>query len=319
MTDFHLSVLPEQVCKAIVPAIDAHPEGAVVDATCGAGGHTAAILARSRPGRVILLDRDPAALAHAQGRLADSPCPLSFRHARFSTLTQVLDELEVPCITGLIADIGVSSHQLDAGERGFSFRADAPLDMRMDPTSGQTAAELIASLDAAELAELLRRYGEEPEARRIAAAIVRARPKTTGALAVTVENAMSGRARRALGKRIHPATRTFQALRIVVNGELDELDALLEVAPARLCVGGRMAFISFHSLEDRKVKRRFAELTRPPAVPKHLPLTADELPKPSYAIPAGISRKGMQAEADELARNPRSRSARLRVIERISA
>ena len=317
MTDFHLSVLAEQLCEAIVPAIDAHPDGVVVDATCGAGGHTAAILARSRPGRVILLDRDPAALAHARTRLAASTCPLSFRHARFSTLASVLDELEVEHVCALIADIGVSSHQLDSGDRGFSFRADAPLDMRMDPTSGQTAAQLLASIEVAELVKLLRRYGEENEARRIAPAILAARPQTTGALATVVENAMSGRARRALGKRIHPATKTFQALRIVVNAELDELDALLDVGPGRLCVGGRMGVISFHSLEDRKVKRSFAALTQPPGMPKDLPLTAAELPKPDFCVPREVPRKGITANEAELGHNPRSRSARLRVIERV--
>jgi 16S rRNA (cytosine1402-N4)-methyltransferase len=317
VAEFHVSVLAEQLSAAVAPAIDAHPAGVVVDATCGGGGHTAAILERSRPGRVILLDRDPAALAYAQRRLADATCPLEFRHARFSDLGRVLDDLGLPAIAALIADIGVSSHQLDAGERGFSFREDAPLDMRMDPTCGCTAAQVLAGIDVTELAEVLRRYGEEPEARRIAAAIVAARPTTTGALAGVVERAMSGRARRALGKRIHPATRTFQALRIFVNGELEELDALLEVGPQRLCVGGRMAVISFHSLEDRRVKRRFAELTRPPAMPAGLPLTQAELPKAAFAVPAGFPRKGVQADEAERSRNPRSRSARLRVIERV--
>lgn len=317
MADFHVSVLPDQLGDVIAPAIDAYPEATLVDATCGAGGHTAAILARSRPARVILLDRDADALAHARARLHGAACSLVFRHARFSTLAEVLDELEIPEVAALIADIGVSSHQFDAAERGFSFRADAPLDMRMDPSAGRTAAQVLASIDVAELAEVLRRFGEEPEARRIARAIVAARPTTTGALARVVEDAMSGRARRALGKRIHPATRTFQALRIFVNGELDELDALLEVGPQRLCVGGRMAVISFHSLEDRRVKRRFAQLTTPPAVPRELPLTAAEMPKAAFAVPAGVSRKGVVADEAERARNPRSRSARLRVIERV--
>lgn len=317
MPEFHVSVLAEPLSAALAPAIDAHPEAAVVDATCGAGGHTAAILARSQPGRVILLDRDPAALAFAQARLAGASCPLSFRHARFSSLGAVLDELGVEQVAAVIADIGVSSHQFDAGERGFSFRTDAALDMRMDPTRGETAAQLLARLDAVALADLLRRYGEEPEARRVAEAIVAAKPETTGALANVVELAMSGHARRALGKRIHPATRTFQALRIVVNAELEELEALLEAAPDRLLVGGRMAVISFHSLEDRMIKRRFTQLCRAPAVPRGVPMTAEQLPKPRFVIPAGFPRKGVEADAAELAQNPRSRSARLRVIERV--
>ncbi|PRP96138.1 16S rRNA (cytosine(1402)-N(4))-methyltransferase RsmH [Enhygromyxa salina] len=317
MPEFHVSVLAQQLCDAVAPAIDAHPDGVVVDATCGAGGHTHAILQRSRPARVILLDQDPAALAHAKARLAGAPCPLEFRHARFSTLGAVLDDLNIPQIAALIADIGVSSHQLDTGGRGFSFREDAPLDMRMDPTAGPTAAQVLENIEVGELADLLRRYGEEPEARRVAAAIVAARPTTTGALASVVENAMSGRARRLLGKRIHPATRTFQALRIFVNRELDELDALLEHGPQRLCVGGRMAVISFHSLEDRRVKRRFTELTRAPELPRGLPMTAAELPRARFAIPAGFPRRGAQADQAELDSNPRSRSARLRVIERV--
>lgn len=319
VSEFHSSVLAEELSAAVAPAIDAHPDAALVDATCGGGGHTAAVLERARPARVILLDRDPAALEFAKARLADVECPLEFRHARFSTLGAVLEDLGIHEVAAVIADIGVSSHQFDAGERGFSFRTDAPLDMRMDPTGGETAAELLARIDVAELAEVLRRFGEEPEARRIAEAIIRAKPRTTGALAGVVEHAMSGRARRALGKRIHPATKTFQALRIVVNGELDELAALLEVGPARLCVGGRMAVISFHSLEDRQIKRRFADLCRPPAIPRGLPITAEQMPRSSFAIPAGFPRKGVEASAAELARNPRSRSARLRVIERVTA
>jgi 16S rRNA (cytosine1402-N4)-methyltransferase len=318
VSEFHSSVLAEQLTAVIVPAISAVEDAVVVDATCGAGGHTAGILEHAAPSRVILLDRDQAALAFARTRLAGAPCPLEFRHARFSSLATVLDELGVVEVAALIADIGVSSHQFDAGERGFSFRTDAPLDMRMDPTSGETAAQLIARLDAVALANLLRRYGEEPEARRVAEAIVRAKPTTTGELASVVEESMSGHARRTLGKRIHPATRTFQALRIVVNAELEELETLLEVGPSRLAVGGRMAVISFHSLEDRMVKRRFTKLCQPPPIPRGLPMTAAEMPQPSYRIPAGVPRKGIEADAAELDRNPRSRSARLRVIERVS-
>ena len=316
--DFHVSVLAEQVSAAVAPAIDAHPGGAVVDATCGGGGHTAAILGRSRPAQVILLDRDPAALAHAKQRLAGARCRLEFRHAAFSELAQVLDEIGVERIAVLVADIGVSSHQLDTGERGFSFRRDAPLDMRMDPGSGRSAAQVLATIEVGELARILQAYGEEPDARRLARAIVAARPQTTGELARVVEEAMSAPARRALGKRIHPATRTFQALRIHVNEELDELAALLEQGPKRLLPrGGRMAVISFHSLEDRLVKRRFAELCRPPQPPRGVPLTADQLPRPAFVVPEGFPRKGVEADAEEIARNPRSRSARLRVIERV--
>ena len=322
--EFHESVLAEPVAAALAPAIDAGPDSVLVDATCGAGGHTAAVLGRCRPTRAVLFDRDPAALAFARERLGglqeqqaqDERCTLNFCHAPFSSLRETLDGLGVTEVAALIADLGVSSHQFDAGERGFSFRVDAPLDMRMDPTQGQTAAEVLATIDEAGLTEALRRYGEEPEARRIAAAIVRARPRTTGALATVVEEAMSGRARRLLGKRIHPATRTFQALRILVNGELEELEVLLRDGPERLRIGGRMAVISFHSLEDRRVKQRFAALSRPPHVPHDLPLTRDELPQARFVLAPELPRRGVQADEAELARNPRSRSARLRVLER---
>jgi 16S rRNA (cytosine1402-N4)-methyltransferase len=315
--DFHhVSVLAESLSAALAPAIDAHPEAVIVDATCGGGGHTAAMLSRCRPARAILLDRDPAALDHARARLSGAPCPLEFLHTSFGRLGDALDELGIERIGVLIADLGVSSHQFDAGERGFSFRHDAPLDMRMDPTRGRTAAQWLEQIGVDELADVLRRFGEEPDARRIAAAIVAARPTTTLALAGVVENAMPARARRQLGKRIHPATRTFQALRMLVNAELDELDRLLAVGPERLIVDGRMGVISFHSLEDRRVKQRFAELTRPPQLPADLPIPAEQLPKARFAVPAGVSRKGIEPDAAELERNPRARSARLRVIER---
>ncbi len=291
----------------------------MVDATCGAGGHTLAILARCRPARVILLDRDPDALEHARKRLAGAPCPLEFHHTSFSQVGEVLDQLGIDRISALVADLGASSHQFDAGERGFSFRADAPLDMRMDPTRGPTAAEWLARLSLDELTDVLRRFGEEPEARRIASAIIAAHPSTTSELARVVEQAMSARARRQLGKRIHPATRTFQALRILVNAELEELERLLVVGPERLLVGGRMAVITFHSLEDRRVKQSFAGLSRPPEVPRDLPIPADQLPRASFAIPAGFPRKGVEPSRAEIERNPRARSSRLRVLERVQA
>ncbi|MFV8751923.1 16S rRNA (cytosine(1402)-N(4))-methyltransferase RsmH [Nannocystaceae bacterium ST9] len=319
VADFHhVSVLAEELSAALAPAIDAHPEAVIVDATCGAGGHSAAMLERCRPSKVVLLDRDPAALEHARERLAGAPCPLEFRHTSFGQLAAVLDELSLDRVGVVIADLGVSSHQFDTGERGFSFRHDAPLDMRMDPTRGRTAAQWLEQLGVDELADVLRRYGEEAEARRIAAAIVAARPTTTLALAGVVEQAMSGRARRQLGKRIHPATKTFQALRLLVNAELDELDALLAIGPERLIVGGRMGVISFHSLEDRRVKQRFAALTRAPELPAHLPITAEHMPLARFVVPSGVSRKGIEAGPAELERNPRARSARLRVIERRS-
>lgn len=314
----HVSVLADELGAALAPAIDAHPEGALVDATCGGGGHTAALLERCRPGRIVLLDRDAAALEHARVRLAGASCPLDFRHTPFGDLEAVLDELGLERVAVVMADLGVSSHQFDTGERGFSFRYDAPLDMRMDPSRGRTAAQWLETLDADALADVLRRFGEEAEAWRIAQAIVRAKPTTTLALANVVEQAMSAPARRKLGKRIHPATRTFQALRMLVNAELDQLAQLLERAPERLLVGGRLGVISFHSLEDREIKQHFTALTRAPELPSHLPIVADALPQARFRVPPGVPRKGIEAGPAELERNPRARSARLRVIERCS-
>jgi 16S rRNA (cytosine1402-N4)-methyltransferase len=315
----HVSVLAPQVRDALVPALgggpDADPAGVFVDATAGLGGHTRAILDVARPRRCVLFDRDRAALARARARLADAPCPIDFVAAPFSTIAEGLARLGIAEVAAIVADLGVSSMQLDDPARGFSFRADAPLDMRMDPTCGPTAAEAIEALDARALARILREYGEEPDAARIAAAIVAARPKTTGQLAESVVQAMSARQRRALGLRIHPATRTFMALRIHVNGELEEIDRFLDRAPPLLSVGGRLAVISFHSLEDRRVKRAMRELSRPPHVPPHLPVRDRDLPRPKFRIPKGYA-SGVVPDDAELSSNPRARSARLRVLER---
>ncbi len=322
----HITVLAEEVCAALRPAlngstgIDAEggPRpgvGVLVDATAGLGGHTVALLAATRPSRVILVDRDPHALALARARLGQASCPLDFVHAGFASLAEALAELGVHEVAAIVADLGVSSMQLDEPERGFSFRGDGPLDMRMDPSQGQTAAELLAELDAGRLARVLREYGEEPEASRIAAAVIKARPTTTRGLAEVVTAATSGHQRRKLAGRIHPATRTFQALRIAVNDELGQLDRFLAAAPALLRVGGRLAVITFHSLEDRRVKRRFRALCRPPQPPAHLPLQQHELPQPRFTTPAEYA-GGVTSGPAELESNPRARSARLRLLER---
>ena len=186
--------------------------------------------------------------------------------------------------------------------------------MRMDRSRGPSAADLLATIDERELSRILRSYGEEPDAPRIARAVIAARPTTTSALANVVSEAMSARQRRRLGARIHPATRTFQALRIHVNGELQELEQLLADAPARLTPGGRLAVISFHSLEDRVVKQRFAKLSSPPPLPRGLPIPESERGRADYSIPLG--RRGQTPGEAELSANPRSRSSRLRVLER---
>jgi len=314
----HISVLAREVCDALeacLPPAGSAPRGIYVDATCGAGGHIEAVLERFAPQRVIAFDRDETALARAQARLADAQTPILFVHAPFSALGPKLAELDVQA-DGVLADLGVSSMQLDQGQRGFSFRADAPLDMRMDQSGGKTAAELLDELDAPSLIRILREYGEEPDAPRIARAILAAKPKTTGALAQIVSDAMSHKQRRKLGMRIHPATRTFQAIRIHLNDELGELDTLLRDGPAALAPGGRLAIITFHSLEDRRVKQRFRKLSKPADTLPGLPIPESERQAP-YSIPKPFS-KGATASAEETDHNPRARSARLRVLERVA-
>jgi 16S rRNA (cytosine1402-N4)-methyltransferase len=315
---FHTSVLADEVCEALGPSLVPSapvPAPILVDATCGGGGHTEALVERAQPARVFCFDRDTDALAHAAERLRDAACPIKMCHAPFSALERVLAEHGVTGVSAIVADLGVSSHQLDTAPRGFSFQADGPLDMRMDGGQGRPASEVLAEIEPDELARVLRDYGDEPDARRIARAIVEARPTTTRGLAEAVTQAMSAAQRRALGRRIHPATRTFQAIRMLVNDELGELDRLLESAPKLLVVGGRLGIISFHSLEDRRVKRRFRELSRGPQLPRGVPLRADELPKPHFCIPRGYA-NGVTASSEERDRNPRARSARLRVLER---
>jgi 16S rRNA (cytosine1402-N4)-methyltransferase len=313
----HVSVLVPQVCDALSPALNrgAGGRGIYVDATAGLGGHAQAIVAATRPEACVLIDRDPMALQHAAARLADAPCPIHYVHAEFASIAEVLADLRITRVDAILADLGVSSMQLDDGTRGFSFRTDAPLDMRMDPSRGPTAAEAIERLDAAELARILREYGEEPDARRIATAIVTARPRTTGQLADVVTEAMSARQRRQLGRRIHPATRTFMALRIHVNGELEQIDRFLQDAPSRLVVGGRLGVISFHSLEDRRVKQAIRRLSSRPPVPAGLPVREADLPAADFTVPSGWARGATPTEA-EISANPRARSARLRVVER---
>ncbi len=314
----HVPVLVREVCRALVPALGG-PDGVLVDATCGLAGHLIALIEAGRPARAFAFDRDPDARALARQRLdAAGAGDVILVDAPFSSMAERLRDDGVARVSAILADLGVSSLQLDRGARGFSWRVDAPLDMRMDPTHGRSAAEILAAIDVGALTRILRELGEEPDAARIATAVVAARPTTTSALAEVVSNAMSAPQRRKIGLRIHPATRTFQALRLYVNDELGELDRLLADAPALLAPGGRLGIISFHSLEDRRVKQRFAALSRPPPVPAHVPMRADELPRAKFALPPEFA-KGVTAAPDELADNPRARSARLRVLERIEA
>jgi 16S rRNA (cytosine1402-N4)-methyltransferase len=286
-------------------ALAIRPDGSYVDGTFGRGGHSRAILERLGPrGRLIALDRDPQA-AEAARQVADAR--FAFFRVSFSRLSQALEGRKAD---GMLFDLGVSSPQLDDPARGFSFRADAPLDMRMDPTAGASAAEWLAAAEEQEIREVIRDYGEERFAKQIAAAIVAARGRQpilrTRQLADLVAKAVRTRE-----PGQDPATRTFQALRIHVNRELEEVSLMLPQATAQLDVGGRLAVISFHSLEDRIVKR-FMQQAAHPAVPRGLPLTEAEMPRPALRL---IGR-AVRASEQETRRNPRARSAILRVAER---
>jgi len=269
----------------------------------GLGGHTEMLLAAGA-GRVIGLDRDISALAHARTRLVSFSARVELVHADYRTLPQVLAERHITGIDGALADLGVSSMQLDDAERGFSFRNDGPLDMRMNASAGETLADRLAHVDEGTLADVIYQYGEERHARRIARAIVSARDRQpltrTGELASVVRRAAGG----GTWQRLDPATRTFQALRIWINGELDGLDAFLRSTVAALHTGGRLVVIAFHSLEDRIVKHTFKSMARPEdgSAPVGRVLT----PKPLEPT---------EAERDE---NPRSRSAKLRAMERVA-
>jgi len=275
--------------------------GIFVDCTVGHGGHARAIL-DAGASRVIALDRDPNALRHATGALATYGSRAELVHSDYRRLSEVLDARGVGAVDGILADLGVSSMQLDEAGRGFSFRRDEPLDMRMDPTSGPTAADAIRDADERTLADVIYEFGEERHARRIARAIVETRGRTavdtTGRLADVVRRAIPKRGY----SRIDPATRTFQAIRIWVNRELEGLDIFLTQAAARLRPGGRMAIIAFHSLEDRIVKHTLRSLQ-----------TAGDI-----GLIVRTKRPVVPSEA-EVQRNPRARSAKLRAAERTAA
>lgn len=301
----HLSVLLAEA----VAALAIKPAGIYVDATFGRGGHSRAILAALGPaGRLIALDRDPAAIA-AGTSLADPRMTLV--HAAFSDLDAVLDRLGVGLVDGVLLDIGVSSPQLNTPERGMSFRFDAPLDMRMDTTQGETAAEFLARASQSELEKVIRDYGEERFAHAIAKALVAARGEhgisRTGELATLVAQVVRTRE-----PGHHPATRTFQALRIHINRELEELSLTLPRAVERLAQGGRLAVICFHSLEDRIVKRFMRDAAHPPQPPRGVPVRAVDLPPPVLTLVG----KAMFPSEAEVAANPRCRSAVLRVAQK---
>ena len=305
-TQTHISVLLAEA----VAALAIRPAGIYVDATFGRGGHSRAILeSLGAGGRLIALDRDPAAIA-AGASIADPRFTLV--HAPFSELDRVLDKLGVARVDGVLLDIGVSSPQLNTPERGMSFRFDAPLDMRMDTTQGETAAEFLARASQPELEKVIRDYGEERFAHAIAKALVAARGEhgisRTGQLAALVAQTVRTRE-----PGQHPATRTFQALRIHVNRELEELSLTLPRALERLVPGGRLAVICFHSLEDRIVKRFLRDAAHPPQPPRGVPVRAVDLPPPLLELVG----KALFPSAAEIAANPRCRSAVLRAAEKV--
>jgi 16S rRNA (cytosine1402-N4)-methyltransferase len=295
MTPSHEPVMVPQVVDLLAPGRG----GLFVDCTVGLGGHSRALL-EAGASRVLGLDRDQAALAAAAGALAAFRDRVELVHADYRDLDRVLDARGISAVNGALADLGVSSMQLDADGRGFSFRRDEPLDMRMDQTRGETAAALLQQADEEDIADAIFRFGEERFSRRVARAIVNARREspieTTGRLAAIVRRAVPHRGH----QRIDPATRTFQGLRIWVNRELDGLDEFLSRATARLLAGARLAVITFHSLEDRIVKHAFRALAAPDA-----PLRI-------------ITKRPLTPPDEEVARNPRARSAKLRAIERFA-
>jgi 16S rRNA (cytosine1402-N4)-methyltransferase len=295
-----------------VAALQVRADGTYVDATFGRGGHSRAILAQLGPsGSLVALDRDPAAIAAAK-EMADRR--FTALHADFASLGEALDRLGVGLVDGILLDLGVSSPQLDDAQRGFSFRFDAPLDMRMDPTRGVSAAAWLSEASAADITTVLRDYGEERFAKQIAAAIVDAR--TRGAITSTRQLAkIVGEAVGTREPGQDPATRSFQAIRIFINEELAQLALVLPQALTRLAESGRLVVISFHSLEDRMVKRFMREASQPPGIPARLPVREMERPRPKLKL---IGR-AQKSDDGEIAANPRSRSAVMRVAERTAA
>jgi len=303
----HEPVLAREVLEIMRP----EPGKLLVDCTLGGGGH--ALLFLERGARVIGIDKDPRALAAANARLARFGEAFRAVRADFRDAKNVLSALGIAEVDGAIADLGVSSPQLDLADRGFSFSRPGPLDMRM-AAEGETLADLLRRIDERELARILREYGEEPFARPVARAVKRAleraEPLDTGRLAEVVAQAIP---RKAWPRKIHPATRTFQALRIAVNDELGALAAWLDGLPALLAPGGRAAAISFHSLEDRMVKEKFRALAQACTCPPDFPVCACG----AKATFAPLTRKAVVASDAEVARNPRARSAKLRAVEKL--
>ena len=308
MGDFnHQSVLLDEALESL----NIHPSGIYIDATLGRGGHSRAILQKlNEEGRLIAFDQDPEAIAFARQQFADEP-RFTIEHCNFNQVADVVEQYGLTGkIDGVLMDLGVSSPHLDDAERGFSFMRSGPLDMRMDTSQGETAAQWLARVKPADLINVLKRYGEEKFAKRIATAIVDTRAEReiteTGDLAEIISNAIPVKE-----KHKHPATRSFQAIRIYINQELQAIEQGLKGAVSVLAKGGRLSVISFHSLEDRIVKRFMRDISSRPKLPAGLPVMEADI-----EVPFRLVSKPIVAGAEELDVNPRSRSARLRVLER---
>jgi 16S rRNA (cytosine1402-N4)-methyltransferase len=293
-----LSVLHTPVLlEAVLEWLRIRPEGTYVDATVGTGGHAIEIARRLSTGRLVGIDRDPQALEIARERLKNFEDRVVLVHAEFSRIGEVAANLKLPTVDGVIADLGISTLELDSPERGFSFRWPAPLDMRMNPDSPLTAAEIVNHWPEKELADLLYLRAEERNSRRIARAILRARPiRDTQHLATVVAGVQKVRGR----QKLHPATKTFLALRTAVNREEEELEQFLSWTPATFSIGGRWIVLSYHSLEDRLVKRAFQKFER----------------EKNFQI---LTKKVIQPSPEEIRDNPRSRSAQMRVAEKLAS
>ena len=304
--DTHIPVFYHEVLQLLRP----QPDGRYLDATLGAGGHTAGILQASAPtGRVLAFDRDPEAIAFARQQLAPYGDRVTYVNDSYAAMAHLAPANGFPALDGILLDLGLSSRQLDDAQRGFSFMKDGPLDMRFDPTQGETAADLINNLSEEELADIFWKYGEERRSRRLARAIVNNRPFTsTRQLAHLVAAQVKGR------ERIHPATRIFQALRIATNRELEAIETGIPAVIDLLKPRGRIAVISFHSLEDRFVKQLFRRLSQECTCPPEQPICTCG----GTATLRLVTRKAVKASEEEIQQNPRSRSARLRVAEKMA-
>ncbi len=305
----HCSVMPDEVLHWLNPVA----AGIYLDGTLGGAGHARLLLEAAAGSRLIGLDRDPAALQKAQEVLAAYGERVSLHHATFDQADRVLQQLDIAALDGMLLDLGVSSHQLDTPERGFSFRYDAPLDMRMNPTEGMTAADVVNTTEEAELMRIFFQYGEERYSRRIARRIVAQRSEApltrTTELAELVRQAVPGGHR---PSKIHPATRVFQALRIYVNDELGQVERGVAAAISLLKPGGRLVVISFHSLEDRIVKHLFRDKAQGCICPPRLPVCQCN----NQPLVKVLTRRGVKAQAAEVEQNVRARSAVLRAVER---